>query len=811
MFKNHLKVALRNLIKHKFYSIINILGLSLGLTSFLMITLFVLDEMSYDEFHMDGERIFRIDFTANINGTDLITSRIAAPVAETMKKDFPEVENATRIFATGNWMFKRKDSEITHKLEKAAFVDPNLFLFFDLPLISGDAKTCLKRPNTLVLRKDVADRIFGDVDPIGQIVNLDSRETGEVTGIYEIPQNSHFNFPMMLSMETFEEAKSQKWFMFYFSTYVKLTENAPPTILAKKLPGLIEKYLAKELKDRTGNNSEGIAQSENVAAFSLFPLKDIHLRSHKSGELGINGDIKYVYSFSTIALFILILACINFMNLATARSVSRAKEVGVRKVMGAQRIQLTGQLLAETFLLVSISVVISYCFSFLMLPFFNELSGKEVSLAQLFSTKLLLAMFLVLIVVGLLAGSYPAFYLSRFKPIETLKGKLKLGSKVGGIRSFLVVLQFSVSMIMLICTAVIFQQLNYLQKKNLGYSKDNILMLKDTWILKDKIEPYKQEVLQYSNIKNGTKSRYLPANTTGGGNRWFTNKNPGKEDIYFFHQYRVDHDYVKTLGIDIISGRDFSKEHSSDSSVILLNETAVQKLGWKDDPIGKKLFEKRKKKDSVYYNAYTIIGIVKDFHFASLKQPIEPLVIGLKSSHWYYLSFKISPIDIPNTIKYLKTKWGEFAPGQPFEYRFLDDRFNELYRTEQKTAELFRIFAILALLIACLGLYGLSTFTVGLRTKEIGTRKVLGASIPSIILLLSKDFLKLIGIAFLISAPVSYYFMNNWLQDFDNRISINYLTFLLAGILTLLVAWVTMSFKSWNAASVNPVESLKDE
>ncbi|MEQ8629195.1 ABC transporter permease [Ekhidna sp.] len=812
MLKNYFNVALRNLFKHKFYSLINILGLSVGLTCFLMISLYVVDELSYDTFHSDADRIYRMDFTGNINGSEFITALASAPAGPTMPAEFPEVEESTRLRGTGNWIIKAKNTEDAYNEDAVIYADRNFFTFWDFNLKSGNPETCLERPNTLVLSESLAAKVFGDEDPVGKIVVLDNNDDWEVTGVYEdMPSNSHFSFEMLLSMESREEAKSKMWMSFNFNTYLKLQEGYDPKDLEAKFPGLIEKYIGPEIQNFMGASLEEFYESGNDAGFYLFPLLDIHLKSDKLGELTVNGDMKYVLIFTAIAMFILILACINFMNLSTARSAGRAKEVGVRKVMGAYKSQLRKQFLAEAFLITFISILIAYGLSFLLLGQFNELADKAMNFNGLLSPAFLIIMLGVLIVVGFLAGSYPAFFLSKFRPVEVLKGKLNLGLKGGGLRSTLVVLQFCVSIIMIIGTAIVYQQLSYIQNKKLGYSKDHILMVHDPWLMDDKSDSYKNEALQHSNILAGTMSSFLPVNTADNNNAWFPGSNATKSETYIFHEYRVDHDYMETLGIEIKAGRSFSKDFPSDSSAVVLNEAAMHKLGWtEEEAIGKTISTFDGFQDSVYTASYKVIGVVKDFHFTSLRDQIEPLIFELGRSRGF-VSFKITSENIPATINFLEDKWNEFAPSQPFAYSFLDERFNEMYENEQKLGKIFGVFAFLAIFIACLGLYGLAAFTAEQRTKEIGVRKVLGASIMSIITLLSKEFLKLVGIAFIIAAPVSYYFMNEWLQDFENRTNINVMIFILAGVVALVIAWVTMSFQSWNAARVNPARSLKDE
>ncbi|MEQ8904590.1 ABC transporter permease [Ekhidna sp.] len=812
MIKNYLNVALRNLFKHKFYSLINILGLSIGLTCFLMISLYVVDELSYDNFHSDADRIYRMDFTGNINGSEFITALASAPAGPTMPLEFPEVEAATRLRSTGNWIIKEKNTEDAYNEDAVVYADHNFFQFWDFNLTSGNPETCLERPNTLVISESLASKVFGDENPVGKMVVLDNDDDWEVTGVYEdMPTNSHFNFEMMLSMESREESKSKMWMSFNFNTYLKLQEGYDPNDLEVKFPGLIEKYIGPEIQNFMGASLEEFYEAGNDAGFYLFPLLDIHLKSDKLGELTVNGDMKYVLIFTAIAMFILILACINFMNLSTARSAGRAKEVGVRKVMGAYKSQLRKQFLTEAFLITFISILIAYGLSFLLLNQFNTLADKAMVFNSLLSPAFLLIMLGVLIVVGFLAGSYPAFFLSKFRPVEVLKGKLNLGLRGGGLRSTLVVLQFCVSIIMIIGTAIVYQQLSYIQNKKLGYSKDHILMIHDPWLMDDKADSYKNEALQHSNILSGTMSSFLPVNTADNNNAWFPGSNSTKSETYIFHEYRVDHDYMETLGIELKSGRSFSKDFPSDSLAVVLNEAAMHKIGWTlEETIGKTISTFDGFQDSIYTVSYKVIGIVKDFHFTSLRDQIEPLIFKLGRSRGF-VSFKITSENIPATIGFLEDKWNEFAPSQPFAYSFLDERFNEMYENEQKLGKIFGVFAFLAIFIACLGLYGLAAFTAEQRRKEIGVRKVLGASIASIITLLSKEFLKLVGIAFLIAAPISYYFMSEWLQDFENRTNINLMVFLLAGIIALVIAWVTMGFQSWNAARINPARSLKDE
>ncbi|MFK7952857.1 MAG: ABC transporter permease [Ekhidna sp.] len=810
MFQNYFIVAFRNLIKHKFYSLINILGLSVGLTCFLLISLFVVDELSYDNFHRDIESTYRMDFEGAINGSEFITSLSSTPAAAALLEEYPEVIETVRIRDNSNWLVKRKESEDNYYQEEVAFVDPNFFQFFDFNLIKGDKEECLKRPNTLVLNETEAEKLFGDEDPIGQLVVIDNEEDWEVTGVYEdMPSNSHMDYSMMFTMESREEAKSKFWMSFNFVTYMKLQKGFDPAELEAKFPDLIQKYIGPEIEQFMGASMEEFYASGNKAGFSLFPMKDIHLYSSKDGDLMANGDINYVYIFTAIAMFILLLACINFMNLSTARSAGRAKEVGIRKTMGAYKSQLIKQFLSEAFLITFISILIAYTLSFLILSQFNSLAGKELQFSHLLSPTFVLIMLSVLVSVGLLAGSYPAFFLSKFKPVEVLKGKLNLGLKSGGLRSTLVILQFCVSIIMIIGTSIVFQQLAFIQNKNLGFSKDQVVMIHDPWIMGDKAESYKNEVTQSSLIKSGTLSSFLPVDTQSNNNLWFPGATPTKDESYVFYQASVDHNYIETLDMEIVEGRFFSKDFPSDSMAIVVNQALIDHLGW-ETGMGKKLSTYGGSQEEPVTEVYNIVGVVKDFHYTSLKNKIEPLLFELGESRGY-VSFKIDGQNVSESLDFIQSKWDEFAPGQPFQYSFLDDRFNEMYEAEEKLGTIFGVFAFLAIFIACLGLYGLASFTAEQRKKEIGVRKVLGASISSIITLLSKEFLKLVGIAFIIASVISYFVMNMWLEDFENRTEIGLMVFLVAGFSALVIAWFTMSFQSWSAARVNPAKSLKDE
>jgi putative ABC transport system permease protein len=813
MIRNFLKVSFRNLIKNPSYSLINIAGLTIGLSSFLFISLFVLDELNYDSFQGDVKQVYRMDFMGVINGSNFDTSLASAPAAETMINEYPEVINATRLRNTGSWLIKREAGDQAFKEEKVIYADKNFFEFFDIKLLNGDPSTCLERPESLVISQKTANKIFGNENPVGETVILDNKSTFEVTGVFQdMPANMHFHYDVLLSMEGREEAKGKMWMSFNFPTYLKLAPGAIPDSLEAKFPALVEKYIGPEIEQFMGMSMEEFAASGNSGGFSLFPMQDIHLTSDKLGELESNSDIKYVYIFSAIAFFILVLACINFMNLSTARSANRAKEVGIRKVMGAYRQHLISQFISEAFLLTLISIVLAFGVTALLLPAFNELADKEIQILALLNGQFLLIGVIVLVLVGFLAGSYPAFYLSGFRPIEVLKGKLNLGTKSGGIRSTLVVIQFTVSIVMIIGTALIYKQLNYIQNKKLGFNKEQIIMIHDAWLIgeSEKIESFKNEALQRSEILNGTISSFLPVQTTNNNNMWFSGRNAGQGDSHILHNYRIDHDYVETLGMNISQGRNFSRDFPSDTTAILINEAAGIQFGFQN-PIGEYLATYGGSQESPSNEVYKIVGVVENFHFANMRTRIDPLIFML-GKRTGYVSFKISSNDLASTIGNIESLWDEFAPSQPFEYSFLDERFDKLYANEQRIGQIFSVFAVLAIFIACLGLYGLAAFTAAQRNKEIGIRKVLGATIGQIIALLSREFIILLGVSFIIGSAISAYAMGQWLDSFEYRIDLfDPSTFLLGGLACLVVAWLTISIQSYRAARTNPVNSLKNE
>ena len=611
----------------------------------------------------------------------------------------------------------------------------------------------------------------------------------------------------MLTMHDREEAQRTMWMSFNFNTYLKLKEGASPQALAAKFPDLIDTKIGPEIKQFMNLSMDQFEAQGDYAGIFLVPLTDIHLHSDKLGDLEANGDIKYVYIFSAIGLFILILACINFMNLATARSANRAKEVGIRKVMGAFRSQLIKQFISEAMLISFISTILAFGLSALLLPYFNDLAGKQLEMSQLFSTGFIGTMAIIMVIVGLLSGSYPAFYLSKFRPAETLKGKLNLGFKSGSIRSVLVVLQFTVSIIMIVGTAIVFNQLSFIQNKKLGFDKNQILMINDAWILRDNVQAFKNEALRDSRVKSATVASFLPVATSNNNNVYYNGKNVNTSETHILNNHYIDYDYLKTLDMQIVDGRAFSKEFPTDSTTAILNETAAKQM---NVSVGDFISTHGGDQDSMYAENYRIIGIVKDFHYESMRQNINPLVFHIGHSTGY-VALKIDASDTKATINYLNQVWDDLAPGQPFAYNFMDERFDRIYASEQKIGQIFGVFAFLAIFIACLGLFGLASFTAEQKRKEIGIRKVLGASVAHLVNKLSFSFIRLVIVSFLIASPISYFAMKAWLDDFVYRTDISWWVFLVAGIAACAIAWLTMSVQSWKAARANPVSSLRNE
>ncbi|MBD2751578.1 ABC transporter permease [Spirosoma validum] len=807
MLQNYIKIAWRNLVRNKAFSAINIVGLALGLATCLLISLYVFDELSYDRSNKKASQIVRVVFRGIMNGGQINEANVMPPVAQALKADYPEVEDATRIRTAGSPSITVGDK--TFRDDQVAYVDSNFFQVFTLPLLQGDAKTALIQPGTAVITQAMARKFFGDENPMGKSLTIKSwNALFRVTGVIDkMPVNSHFHFDMLLSMAGVSDAKSPSWMTSGFFTYLVLPKGYDYKQLEAKLPQVVSKYMGSQIQQAFGMSLAQFRRKGNDLSFLLQPLTGIHLHSNLTGEIEANGDVQYVYIFGAIAVFMLLIACINFMNLSTAGASKRAKEVGIRKVMGSVRQSLTSQFLIESLLLTSIALTLAIGLVYLTLPLFNELAGKNLVLNFAASPWLLPGLLLLGVVVGILAGSYPAFFLSSFKPVQVLKGTRFTGDRKSiGLRSGLVVVQFFISITLMIGTTVVYQQLDYIQNKKLGYTKEQVLVLPETWLLDKKEDVFRNQIMQDPRVVNVSTSGYLPAGPSN-NNNFMVYPESNSTQLVKTLRYDVDYNYIPTLGMQLAEGRNFSKAYGTDSAGVILNETAARTLGWNDKAVGHTISNSDNdgKKATL-----RVIGVVKDFHFRSMRERISPLVMVLSKNAGTVI-VKVKTKDIAGLVASLKKQWEQLTTDAPFTYSFLDERFNNTYLAEQKTGRILGLFAGLTIFVACLGLFGLATFTAEQRTKEIGVRKVLGASVTSIVGLLSKDFLKLVAIAIVLASPVAWYVMNRWLQDFAYKIDITWWMFALAGVLSVSIALLTVSFQSVKAALMNPVKSLKTE
>lgn len=811
MLKNYFKIAWRNLVRNRVFSAINIAGLAIGLASCMLISLYVIDELSFDRFHEKANRIVRATFKGTMQGGIINESHVMPPTAAALKADYPEVLESTRLRQGGKPLVLLNNK--LYNDEKLAFVDSNFFSVFTLPFVEGNPKTALLEPNTIILSETTARKYFGEADAIGKIVTFkDWNKTFRVTGVMkDIPSNSHFRFDLLGSMATVDEAKANSWMTSEFFTYLVLPEGYDYKKLEAKLPATIDKYISPQLKQSMGVTMAEFRKQGNNLELKLQPLTDIHLHSDFQYDLDVNGDVTYVYIFGAVAVMMLLIACINFMNLSTAGSSKRAREVGVRKVMGSEKSELVGQFLTESILLTSLALVLAILLSIIALPVFNELSGKNLSLQWDAVPGLIPALIGFGLFVGIFAGSYPAFFLSSFKPITVLKGgasviKFSSSGKSFNLRSGLVVFQFFMSIILIVGTTVVFQQLQFIRNKKLGYNKDQVIVI-PTWSLGKNMEAFRDGLLHDSRIENVSLSGYVPAGPSDNNN--FTVNPDGKTDqMVKTLRYEVDYNYLATLGMEIARGRNFSKEYGTDSTGIIINETAVKTFGWTPENAMDRTITRNDNQGNKA--TYHVIGIVKDFHFRSMHERIGPLVMTLNNG-WGWMMVKTRSAEVSGLLATMKKSWDGFHSDMPFSYTFLDERFNETYKAEQKTGQILGTFSGLTIFVACLGLFGLATFTAEQRTKEIGVRKVLGASVAGIIALLSKDFLKLVIIALLIATPAAWWLMDRWLEEFAYKIDVTWWMFALAGALSVLVALCTISYQSVKAALMNPVESLRSE
>ncbi|MDJ1493944.1 ABC transporter permease [Cytophagaceae bacterium DM2B3-1] len=809
MLRNYFKIAMRNLWRNKGFSATNIFGLSIGIATCLLIMLYVLDEISYDRFYSNADRIYRLNSDIKFGGNQMRLAVMPAPTGAALVRDYPLVEAAARIRQTGSILVKKGNENIKEDGQNVGYADSTIFKVFSFPMLYGNPDKALTEPHTLVISERIAQKYFGESDVVGKTMILDDKQPYKIAGVIQnIPTNSHLKVDFFLTMLDHEDSKIDNWVSHNYTTYLLLKEGVKPAQVEAVFDNLLLKYVGPQIKQAFGSTLNDLKKSGSYLNYSMMPVSDIHLYSDRVAEVSPNSNVQYVYIFSAVAFFILLIACINFMNLATARSANRAKEVGVRKVLGSYRSSLIYQFLTESILLTGIAFVLALGIGVMLLPLFNDLAGKQMTMSVIEHPLIIPILLLFTLFTGLLAGSYPAFFLSAFEPIQVLKGKLSQGAKSSSLRSSLVVFQFLASVFLIICTVVIYQQLTFIQNKQLGFNKEQVLIINDASALGNSTESFKNEVLRLEEVKNGTITGYLPVPSWRSDNLYFPEGEIRQDKAVSIQSWNVDYDYIQTMGMQIIKGRDFDKQLQTDSSGIIINETAAKLFGY-SNPIGRRISALTDFKTQ-QTRAYTIVGVVKNFNFESLRQNIGAVCFTLGNAPGN-VSFRLNTANISATISKIEAKWKTIAPGQPFNYQFMDEAFTNVYQSEQKVGKLFITFALLAIFIACLGLFGLSAYSAEQRTKEIGIRKVLGASISNIVALLSKDFLKLILIANGIAFPLAYWAMSTWLQDFAFKVNIQWWVFLIAGIAALLIALLTVSFQAIKAALINPVKSLRSE
>jgi putative ABC transport system permease protein len=794
MIKNYIKIACRSLWRHKGFSIINIIGLAIGMTACFLIYINIKFELSYDSFNEKFDQIYRVVTDVRTPSGTINNSAAPAPTGPALQQDYPEVKANTRICGT---RFLVQYGESKFQENNLIYADPSLFVMFTLPVVKGDVKKGFEAPFTVVMTESMSKKYFGNTDPLGKTLLLDSKYPAMVIALVkDVPLNSHFKFDMAVSYATRERlnpGSSSDWTSYGGDAYVLLPKAYDYHKLQSRLPAVVNAHYTETQKKQGMNYS-----------FLLEPLKDIYMDSQRGAAA--NGNMYNVRVFSIIALFILFIASINFINLTTARAMERAKEVGIRKVIGAARKQLIIQFLSESVIICLISFSFSVLFSFLLLPLFNELSGKVIS-ASIFSNNYLVELFLISCALGMIVGVYPALVLSGFKPITTLKGKFSKSSKGVLLRRVLVIVQFTVSIVLIIGTIVVYNQLSYMRGQALGFRKNQMLSIDfygDTAV-ESHSELIKSELKKIPNVVSATVSRGVPG--FGNGNRDSEiENNAGVMQQILMNLYEVDYDFIPQFEMKLVAGRIFSKAFITDTAhAIIINETAAKSLGYRTpaEAIGRNF--------SQWGRTGKIIGVLKDFHFQSLQETVQPLNMRINPRHTRFFTLKIKSKNIPSTIAAIQNKWKTLVPERPFNYGFVDETFNEQYAAQVNFGNLFMYFAVLAICISCMGLFGLASYSTIQRTREIGIRKVFGASVTGIVNMLSVEFVQLVVISSLIAFPLAWFAMNKWLQDFAYRIAIGWWVFALAGVIALVIAFATVSFQAVKAALANPVDSLRSE
>lgn len=798
--------TMRNLRKQKGYVILNILGLAVGLASFLFITLYVLNELSYDRFHKKYKNIYRVKVAGRMSGSVLDQAITAPPMANALVRDYPEIITAARITGMGDKLIGLGDTRFNE--DGVLFADSTFFDVFDFKMLRGDPKTALVRPRSMVLTKEYAVKYFGGADPIGQKISFEADSVlYTVTGVVEdVPGNSHIKFDILGSMSSHPgRANNPRWLNHNFYTYILVREGTEKDVLQEKIQEMVIKYIGPQLQEFIGTSLDDFKNAGNDFRFVLEPLKDIHLKGASEYNLEPMGSPATVYVFAAIALMILVIAIINYVNLATARSANRAKEVGVRKVSGATKKGLIVQFLGESLLVVTVAALIALILVYTLTPFFNNLVGHDLTINVLNNFNGIIAFIGLCVVVGIAAGSYPAFVLASYNPSEVLKGSLTKGSMSVKLRGLLVIIQFTISIVIIIGSIVVYNQLNFITKKDLGFIKENLLIIRRPDAFHKQMKPFRDRLLHIPGIEKVGFSRAVPGGSFN--NNVFYNDDDPEKNTYRINQTQVSFDFPQALGVEITDGRFFSKDYGADSLAVLINEAAVRLLGLKD-PVGKYILQPAGQKQ---FTRLQIIGIMKDFNIESLHKPITPVCFTVlrEGGGDQFATVRLNGAATESTIRSIEEVWQEFTKRQPFQYDFFTGIWNKLYESEMKTGKVFLIFSVLAILIACLGLIGLVSYLTTKRTREIGIRKSFGASNLVVIRLLSGEVIYLIIIASVFAYPLAYFGSEYWLEGFADKASVSPLIYIYATIIGFITGWLSISYQTFKAANYNPAQALR--
>ncbi len=811
MLRNYILVALRNLWRQKGYTLINIFGLTIGLASSIFILLYVINELSYDKFHEKSDQIYRVWISGSMPATEMRHAVSSAPMAEALLNDYPEVEQSCRLRKAGGWLVRKGDRVFNETANEFIFADSTFFNVFSFELLKGDPLTCLTEPRSIVLTEEYARKYFGNEDPIGQTLKIEQDTSlSVITGVMaDFPQNSHFHCKMLGSLNTIGESRSTNWLSHNYYTYVVLREGTDPVEFESRLREMLLKYVGPLIQQFLGVDIKQFEDSGNSYGYKLQKLTDIHLHSDLQYEHEPNGNPLYVYVFLVAAILILVIAGVNFMNLATARSTTRAREVGLRKVVGSRRPQLITQFLTESVLLSLIALVAALGVVYLFLPAYNNMIQLNLQF-DIFSRSWILPLLLAFaVLVGIAAGSYPALVLASFKPAAIFSSE-KSASQKSILRNMLIVLQFTVTIVILIGTIVVNRQLNFMQKKDTGFGKENLLLVKRSDVLKTRIDAFKEQVVQHSNIVSAANTTHIPSNQYSDNAHWLEGWD--RSEIFTLATSRVSYDFDRAMGLEMAEGRFFSREMPSDSFGVVINEAAVKALGL-EDPLTTRFAQPGDNGGEGTFSP--IIGVVKDFHFASMHSEIAPMAMHFMPGNFEgVLTIRLGEGNKAETIEFLRSTWEEFNSEYPFDYFWMDEEFEKLFATERRTGQILMVFSILSIFITCLGLLGLISYTTNQRTREIGIRKIMGASEQVVMRLLSREVVNLLIISGMISIP-AYFGAKAWLQKFAYHIQFNvggyFLVLLVVTLTVLLLAILTVSFHSYKAATANPADSIRNE